>query len=72
VDAGFKDLEERIDTRFAAVNARIDLLGAELSGRIDALKAEFGEKLATRFGDLLKWSFVFWATTIVALFLRTK
>ncbi|HVT38014.1 MAG TPA: hypothetical protein VHE78_03150 [Gemmatimonadaceae bacterium] len=72
VDARFKEADTKIDARFAAVNARIDLLGAELTGRIDALKAEFGEKLATRFSDLLKWSFVFWATTIVTLFLRTK
>jgi len=79
IDARFAAADANLDARFAAVNARfaevdakIDLRAAELSGRIDALGAALGEKLATRYGDVLKWSFVFWATAMIALFLRTR
>ena len=75
MDAGFAET----DLRFAEVSARIDLCRAELGGRIDAMggridamSAVLGEKLATRYGDILKRSFVFWATAMTALFLRTR
>jgi hypothetical protein len=72
IDARFGEARAEMDLRFGEVHAKIDLRSAEVNGRIDALRAELGEKLATRYGDLLKWSFVFWATTMIALFLRTR
>jgi|ERR1017187_179655 hypothetical protein len=72
VNARFAEVSAKIDARFAEITAKVDLRTAALDGRIDTVKAELGEKIATRYGDLLKWSFVFWATTIIALFLRTR
>ena len=72
IDARFGEARAERDLRFAELSARLDVTRAELNGRIDALRSELGEKIATRYGDLLKWSFVFWATTMVALFLRTR
>jgi chromosome segregation ATPase len=72
VDARFEQLSAKMDARFADVNAKIDLRTATLDGRIDTLRAELGQAIATRYGDLLKWSFVFWATAMIALFLRTR
>ena len=72
IDSRFAEMRADMDRRFGEVNARIDVATAQLNGRIDALRGEFGEKLASRFSDLLKWSFVFWASTMIALFLRTR
>ena len=72
VDARFEQLSAKMDARFADVNAKIDLRTAMLDGRIDTLRAELGQAIATRYGDFLKWSFVFWATAMIALFLRTR
>ena len=72
MDLRFGELRADLDRRFGEVNTRIDVATAQLNGRIDALRGEFGEKLESRYSDLLKWSFVFWATTMIALFLRTR
>jgi hypothetical protein len=63
------DWMQRVGAQRAELRELKDLSFA----RIDAARADLAEELATRrYGDLLKWSFVFWATTILALFLRTR
>lgn len=62
----------KAESRFTELAARIDSRFAAFDGRIDALKAELDDLIEMGYRDLLKWSFVFWATTIIALFLRTR
>jgi hypothetical protein len=69
-DARFAEFNARIDERFA----EIDLRFSETNRRMDAGFAEHRAALAKletvferRFGDLMKWSFVFWCGAVGAV-----
>jgi hypothetical protein len=74
VDVRFAEMGARVDARFANTDARIDKLESTLR---QEMHAEFGElreglsrleaKMERRFGDLIKWSFVFWVGSSVTL-----
>jgi hypothetical protein len=76
-DARFAEFNARIDQRFAEIDLRfseIDLRFSETNRRMDAGFAEHREGLAKletvferRFGDLMKWSFVFWCGAVGAV-----
>ena len=62
------------DSRLAAVEARMDLRFVEQQRSMDAGFAEMRQGMAAmeirferRFGDLIKWSFVFWTGMFVGL-----
>jgi len=62
------------DSRFAEFGARIDLRFSETDRRMDAGFAAQREAIARletlferRFGDLIKWSFVFWCGAVGAI-----
>jgi hypothetical protein len=64
------DWMQRVDTQRSELRELNDLSFACIDARIAAAIAELREKLA--YADLLKWQFVFWATAMIALFLRTR
>lgn len=56
-------LETRLTERMAALETR-------LTRRMAELETRFTERVAAAETRLLRWSFVFWATLLVALFLK--
>jgi hypothetical protein len=65
-DARFAEFSARMDLRFSEMDRRMDARFADTDRRMDAGFAEQREAMARletlferRFGDLLKWSFVF-------------
>ena len=55
IDIGLKALDAKIDVGLKALDAKIDVGLKALEGKIDQ-----------RFGDLIKWSFVFWCGAVAA------
>lgn len=63
VDARFSDIERKMDARFADVDRRMEAGFSENREAIARLETVFER----RFGDLLKWSFVFWCGAVGAV-----
>jgi hypothetical protein len=73
-DARFAEFSARMDLRFSEMDRRLDGRFAEVDRRMDAGFAEQREAMTRlevlferRFGDLLKWSFVFWCGAVGAV-----
>ena len=62
-DARFAEFSARTDLRFSEFGARMDLGFAEQREAIAKLETVFER----RFGDLIKWSFVFWCGAVGAI-----
>jgi hypothetical protein len=60
------DLESVIKREFAAFEARLDGLEERLQARMDARFEAVYARIADVRSDLIRWSFVFWATQWVA------
>ena len=66
VDATYRsDLKEVNEANFARFEARLDQRLAELE-----LKLNLDKRLAEQKADLIKWMFLFWATTVTAVLLK--
>ena len=59
IDARF----ERIDARFERIEARF----VEHDLKMEAMEARLEASFERRFGDLMKWSFVFWCGAVGAV-----
>jgi len=57
----------RTESRFAASEARMDTRFAEMSARMDHGFDQMEIRFERRFGDLIKWSFVFWCGAVGAI-----
>ena len=73
-DARFAEAAARTDARFAEMNSKMDLRFAEQQRWMEARFAEQRDDMKSlelrferRFGDLLKWSFVFWCGAVGAV-----
>jgi len=65
VDATYRaDLHELNELNFARFDAKLEQRLAELGA---AVRTEFAQGLGQLKGDLVKWMFVFWAPTALAV-----
>lgn len=64
-------LEQRLTEFRAALDARIDRVYVELNAKIDHVAVQFDARLEQRLAelraDLIKWSFLFWAGTVITI-----
>lgn len=75
----FESHRTATNARFDEFSARMDLRFSEMDRRIDAGFAEQRETMAKletvferRFGDLIKWSFVFWVGAVGAIAMLSR
>lgn len=68
------EMESRFDQRFAEIDKRfggVDRRFVEQDGKIEKRIAESEARIATRLGDLradlIKWMFIFWATSALSV-----
>jgi hypothetical protein len=61
------EVNARMDVRIAEVNARMDVGFAAVDARITNLETRIDATLARHRAELLKWSFAFWVTALIAL-----
>lgn len=67
----------RIDGRFEQVRADVATelakVRTEMAAGFAQIRTDVAERIERRFGDLMKWSFVFWvgAVTTIAVLLKT-
>jgi hypothetical protein len=66
-DSRFDAFEGRVDARFGAFEARVDLRFSEQQRLMESGFAALETRFERRFGDLIKWSFVFWCGAIAAV-----
>lgn len=55
---------DQLDKRVTSIDAKID--------RIELKLAALDTKISDRFGDLIKWSFVFWCSAVFAVALLAR
>ena len=78
MDANRDELREICELYFSRTDSRLDARFAEFRLAMDAQLSAFREelrvglarmdaKLEQRFGDLIKWSFVFWVGAVAAI-----
>src|SRR5262245_26285480 len=71
MEANDISIAERMDRSFQVFQAQIDARFEKAEARLDARFAEFhriiSAEINSRFNDLLKWSFVFWAGAVGAI-----
>ena len=69
LDQRFAAQDARIEQRLAAVIAKLDQCAtrAELAEKIGGLRQELRDGLANLRAELIKWSFVFFATAALAV-----
>jgi hypothetical protein len=74
VDNRFGEMRQEMQAGFAAVDVRflefrqeMQLGFARMETRFAELDGKFETKLERRFGDLLKWSFLFWCGAVGAI-----
>jgi ABC-type phosphate transport system auxiliary subunit len=63
IDQRTAELDAKIDQRTAALDTKIDRRAAELDTKIEQLRTA----MAGMKSDLLRWMFLFWATTLAGL-----
>ena len=67
----FSEFQVKIEKRFAEADTKIEKQFAEFEIRIERrfaeLRVEFHKDLATVRADLIKWAFVFWMPTALAV-----
>jgi hypothetical protein len=59
-DANFARFESTLDQRLAEVEAR---LRTELHHEVHGLRSEFHKEMGALRGDLVRWTFMFWAAS---------
>ena len=62
----------RIEARIGQVEARIGQVEARIDGDLRAGLARLEGKIDQRFGDLIKWSFLFWCGAVAAAILARR
>jgi len=65
VDARFREMDARITATAAELRSEMTLLARDLRTEMSAVAA----KVDARYGDMLKWSFVFWCGAVLAFLL---
>jgi hypothetical protein len=68
VDATYRaDLRELNELNFARFDAKVDQRFAQQDARWERRFAELDVKMAGLRSDLMRWMFIYWATTLAAL-----
>jgi molybdopterin converting factor small subunit len=75
MDARIGELREHVDRQIGELRQHVDRQNGEVNGQIGELRTqladlriEFRDGLAEVRHGLMRWMFVFWATTILAIF----
>jgi hypothetical protein len=61
------EVNAKMDVGFAKVDARFEHLEAKIDAKVANLESRMDATLARHRADLLKWSFAFWVTALIAL-----
>jgi hypothetical protein len=73
VDATYRtDLRELNELNFARFDAKLEQRLAELRAEIRVQGAELRQGMADLRAELLRWAFLFWVTTLGALYTLTR
>jgi hypothetical protein len=66
-ELNFARFDAKLEQRFAQQDARWERRFAELEGKVDRLASGVDVKVAGLRSDLMRWMFLYWATTLAAL-----
>ena len=73
MDATYRaDLRELNELNFARFDAKLDQRLAELRAELRVQGAEIRRGMADLRAELLRWAFLFWVTTLGALYALTR
>lgn len=67
VEQRMAQLEAKVEQRMAQLDGKMAQLEARMDARFEQAKAEVHQELATLRAELVKWSFVFFATAALAV-----
>ena len=74
-DSRFTEFDARLDLRFSEMDLRFSQMDLRLSEQQQEMRLGFANlesRLERRFGDLIKWSFVFWCGAVGAVALLAR
>jgi hypothetical protein len=66
-ELNFARFDAKLEQRVAQLDAKMEQRIAHVEARFDILRGEFKTGIAELKSDLMRWMFLFWATTLTAL-----